>query len=54
MARPICPCPQCGRPSTEQAYPFCSGRCRLIDLNRWFSGQYRIPVLDQEHAEDGE
>ena len=24
-------------------YPFCSERCRLVDLGRWFSGDYRIP-----------
>lgn len=23
--------------------PFCSERCKLIDLGRWASGQYRIP-----------
>ena len=23
--------------------PFCSSRCRLVDLDRWLSGDYRIP-----------
>jgi endogenous inhibitor of DNA gyrase (YacG/DUF329 family) len=23
--------------------PFCSARCRLVDLDRWLSGDYRIP-----------
>jgi uncharacterized protein len=23
--------------------PFCSERCRLIDLGKWASGEYRIP-----------
>ena len=25
-------------------YPFCSERCRLIDLGAWASGEYRVPV----------
>jgi endogenous inhibitor of DNA gyrase (YacG/DUF329 family) len=26
------------------AYPFCSERCKLIDLGRWLGGKYQIPV----------
>ncbi|MHC4917789.1 MAG: DNA gyrase inhibitor YacG [Planctomycetota bacterium] len=26
----------------EGLFPFCSGRCRLIDLGRWLDGEYRI------------
>ena len=36
-------CPICGKPSTEAAKPFCSDRCRDVDLNRWLSGSYAIP-----------
>jgi hypothetical protein len=39
-------CPTCGR-ELEWAgapfRPFCSERCRLIDLGAWFSGQRAIP-----------
>ncbi len=46
-------CPLCGKP-TEQAFrPFCSKRCADIDLNRWLSGVYAVPVKDEED-EDGE
>lgn len=24
-------------------FPFCSPRCRLVDLGRWLDGEYRIP-----------
>lgn len=41
--RPRKPCPECGRPSTRESYPFCSSRCKAIDLNRWLSGAYVIP-----------
>jgi hypothetical protein len=40
-------CPTCRRPvewSAESVYrPFCSDRCRLIDLGAWFSEQHKIP-----------
>ena len=26
------------------SFPFCSDRCRLIDLGRWIDGAYAIPV----------
>lgn len=41
-------CPQCGRLSLyspENPFrPFCSERCRLIDLGEWASEGYKIPV----------
>lgn len=47
-------CPQCSAqvqwPATP-TYPFCSDRCRLIDLGLWARGDYRIPTdepLDEE------
>ena len=40
-------CPTCKRTvewSPQSAYrPFCSDRCRLIDLGAWFAEQHRIP-----------
>ncbi|MDF1631048.1 DNA gyrase inhibitor YacG [Mycoplana sp. MJR14] len=47
------PCPECGRQSVREHYPFCSDRCRSLDLNRWLSGSYAIPVSDDE-AKAGE
>jgi len=46
------PCPECGRPSVREHYPFCSERCRSLDLNRWLSGSYAIPVSDDEAKPD--
>ncbi|MCF3641872.1 DNA gyrase inhibitor YacG [Rhizobium sp. TRM95111] len=46
------PCPECGRPSVREHYPFCSSRCRDVDLNRWLSGAYAIPVADDETKPD--
>ena len=44
------PCPECGKPSARETYPFCSVRCKEIDLNRWLSGRYVIPGPPEEEA----
>jgi len=38
----------------DEDFPFCSDRCRKIDLGKWAMGVYRIssPVLDPEVLED--
>lgn len=52
--KPTRPCPICGKPSSQQFHPFCSGRCSDIDLNRWLSGSYVIPAEPvEEDQEDG-
>jgi uncharacterized protein len=47
------PCPICGKPATEASHPFCSERCRDVDLNRWLSNSYVIPAArdDDEGAD---
>lgn len=50
--RPRRPCPECGKPSERETFPFCSPRCKAVDLNRWLSGAYVIPATEDE-AEDG-
>jgi uncharacterized protein len=47
-------CPICKKnvaPSNPYA-PFCSDRCRLIDLGNWASGKYRISSPAQPEPED--
>ena len=43
----IVSCPNCGKPvpwGPESPYrPFCSSRCKLIDLGQWATEQYRLP-----------
>jgi len=48
------PCPECRRASTRESYPFCSERCRNLDLSRWLNGSYAIPVADDESSTEGE
>ena len=40
-------CPICERqfdPASSDAMPFCSKRCKQIDLGAWASDSYKIPV----------
>jgi uncharacterized protein len=52
-------CPICGKPVqlTDPEMPFCSERCRLLDLGNWASEKYVIPgepqsAPNQEDEED--
>ncbi|MHA1555061.1 MAG: DNA gyrase inhibitor YacG [Alphaproteobacteria bacterium] len=47
-------CPICDKPSNREVYPFCSPRCENIDLNRWLSGAYAIPAVEEEPGADEE
>ena len=52
-------CPICGKPSAAPAAeaekrsprPFCSERCKLVDLGRWLDGAYQIPSEDEDADE---
>jgi endogenous inhibitor of DNA gyrase (YacG/DUF329 family) len=41
------PCPRCGAPAafspSNRWRPFCSERCKLIDLGNWANERYRVP-----------
>ena len=44
------PCPSCGtivQPDVE-TYPFCTERCRLVDLGKWMDERYRIAQRDPD------
>lgn len=41
-------CPICGKPPAEKYRPFCSRRCADVDLGKWLTGSYAIPVEDTE------
>jgi uncharacterized protein len=46
------PCPICGKPAEQAFRPFCSSRCRDVDLNRWLSGTYIVPGRDDTAEEE--
>ena len=45
-------CPICQRPVESQAKsaPFCSERCRLLDLGNWLDERYVVPATDDADA----
>ena len=52
-------CPICSRPAPRDlaTFPFCSERCRLVDLGEWLTGGYRIEPpghgADSDDEQDG-
>jgi len=48
----IVACPSCGKPvawTAANAFrPFCSERCRLIDLGAWAAERYRMPIVEEK------
>jgi len=51
----IVKCPRCGKETEfigNPFRPFCSDRCRLIDLGNWISGAYGIPEEQSEVSEE--
>jgi len=47
-------CPICKAPADMAYRPFCSARCRDVDLSRWLRGGYAIPGGQPEADEDGD
>jgi uncharacterized protein len=48
-------CPVCNRefdPGGSPAVPFCSERCRTIDLGRWLGEAYSLPVVPDPEADE--
>ena len=45
-------CPTCGKPTVAVFRPFCSKRCADVDLHRWFSGVYAVPVTEDEEEDE--
>ena len=51
-------CPICGKEvtprSANKAFPFCTARCKSIDLGKWLNEDYRVPASVDEAGEGGE
>lgn len=49
-------CPICKQPAPampeNKAFPFCSDRCRMVDLGKWLNADYRIPVRSDDENDD--
>lgn len=51
-------CPVCEKPvlprAQNRAHPFCSDRCRAVDLGKWLGEEYRVPDRSADEQEDGQ
>jgi uncharacterized protein len=50
-------CPQCDKTTTWEENPwrpFCSERCKFLDLGKWASEDYRLPVVEDEEGQEKE
>ena len=49
-------CPICKKeiPEETKTFPFCSERCRLVDLGNWLDGRYRIASQNDERQPNEE
>jgi endogenous inhibitor of DNA gyrase (YacG/DUF329 family) len=50
-------CPICGKPVADgdEQFPFCSKRCRTIDLAKWSDESYKISrPIERNDLEEGE
>ena len=51
-------CPSCKKPALERAknpsFPFCSPRCRAVDLGKWLGEEFRVADASPELDEDGD
>ncbi len=47
-------CANCKKPVVQQFRPFCSARCKDLDLSRWLHGNYAIPGGNVDEDEDGD
>ncbi len=42
------------RPVAPEFRPFCSERCKLLDLAKWVDGEYRVPAEPEKEPADDE
>lgn len=49
-------CPICERPvkprSENADFPFCTARCKTIDLGKWVNEEYKIPAIESDDDDD--
>jgi uncharacterized protein len=47
-------CPHCGKAvewtPASACRPFCSERCKLIDLGAWATERYRVPAVEDSES----
>ena len=51
-------CPVCakevGARAQNPAFPFCSARCKMVDLGKWLNEEYRMPASESDEDPEGD
>ncbi|MBU1426369.1 MAG: DNA gyrase inhibitor YacG [Gammaproteobacteria bacterium] len=54
---PVVNCPTCGKEhvwdTNNRFRPFCSERCKLIDLGKWANEEYRVEQRERDSGDQG-
>ncbi len=45
-------CPACNKLMVMRYRPFCSARCRDLDLGKWLDGSYAVPAVEIDDDDD--
>jgi endogenous inhibitor of DNA gyrase (YacG/DUF329 family) len=50
ISSPCCPiCKRAVKPRAENgAFPFCSPRCKQVELGKWLNEEYRLPAEEED------
>jgi uncharacterized protein len=52
---PVVNCPQCGKEMVwdtgNRFRPFCSERCKLVDLGKWANEEYRVEQREKDSGD---
>lgn len=46
-------CPACDKPTMPEHKPFCSRKCKDVDLLNWLNGSYAVPAVELDDIDDG-
>ena len=50
-------CPICRKPvepvARNEWFPFCSNRCKVLDLSKWLNNEYAVPARDEDEGDAG-
>jgi endogenous inhibitor of DNA gyrase (YacG/DUF329 family) len=47
-------CPICHKAAAREFAPFCSHRCKMVDLGKWVTGAYTVPVVEFDDIDEAD
>jgi endogenous inhibitor of DNA gyrase (YacG/DUF329 family) len=52
-SKPSCPICKNGvaKPPENEWFPFCSSRCKVLDLSKWLNNEYTVPAVEDDESD---